>query len=163
MNFSSVLKPRDPVLVMPMYHSKRHVDIGASVAGKAAIIALETEQITADIEAEGETGTRKWWNYKALFATRDMWYRLWLLFIVSVFSQFIGGSVISYYMLIILKNVGITSSHQQLLMNAINVVLSFVSGIIGSFFVGGWGWRKLFLTGVMLIGLVYIPITVIRL
>jgi MFS family permease len=62
---------------------------------------------------------------------------------------------------VMLENAGITSSSKQLLMNAINVILSMTSGIVGSFFVDSWGRRQLFLWGTFLTGLVYIPINVI--
>lgn len=129
----------------------------------AAIVAYQCEQIEADIEFEIATGQRRWWDYKILFSTREMLHRLWLLFLVSVVSQFIGGSVISYFMPVMLENAGITSSHKQLLMNAINVILSMTSGIVGSFFVDRWGRRNLFIWGTFLTGLVYIPINVIAL
>jgi hypothetical protein len=56
-----------------------------------------------------------------------------LLFRIAIFSQFIGGSVITYYMPVILENVGITSSSQQLLLNGVNVIFGFFSGIVGLF------------------------------
>lgn len=62
---------------------------------------------------------------------------------------------------VMLENAGITDSNEQLLMNAINVLLSMCSGIVGSFFVDRWGRRNLFLWGTFLTGMVYIPINVI--
>lgn len=62
---------------------------------------------------------------------------------------------------VMLENAGITGSHQQLLLNALNTVFSFISGIVGSFFVDRWGRRTLFLYGTFLTGLIYIPINVI--
>jgi MFS family permease len=62
---------------------------------------------------------------------------------------------------VMLQNAGITSSSQQLLMNAINTVISFVSGLVGTLFVDRWGRRTLFLWGTFLTGLVYIPLTVL--
>ncbi|KAJ0336157.1 hypothetical protein KNSL1_013375 [Colletotrichum chrysophilum] len=61
----------------------------------------------------------------------------------------------------ILETVGITSSSQQLLMNALNTVFSFCGGIVGAFFVDKAGRRPLLLWGVFLSGLVYIPINVL--
>jgi MFS family permease len=81
--------------------------------------------------------------------------------LVTVFSQFIGGSVISYYMPTILEGVGITSSSQQLLLNALNTVFSFVGGIFGAMFVDKVGRRPLFIWGTLLTGLCYIPINVL--
>jgi MFS family permease len=75
------------------------------------------------------------------------------------FTDFI--SPYSYFMPVMLQNAGITDPHQQLLMNAINTIISFVSGLVGSFFVDRWGRRTLFLWGTFFTGLVYIPITVI--
>ena len=48
---------------------------------------------------------------------------------------------------VILENVGITSSSQQLLLNGINVIFGFVSGVAGSFCVEKFGRRQLFLWG----------------
>jgi hypothetical protein len=60
----------------------------------SALVEYECNEIEEDIRFEVETGGRKWWDYKILFSSRAMLYRLWLLFLVSIFSQFIGGSVI---------------------------------------------------------------------
>ncbi len=42
-----------------------------------------------------------------------------------------------YYMPVILNNIGITSSSQQLLLNGVNAIFGIVSGIAGSFCVEG--------------------------
>ncbi|KAL4897568.1 putative transporter [Aspergillus ambiguus] len=127
----------------------------------SALVTYECNEIEQDIQFEAETGGRRWWDYKMLFASRDMLYRVWLLFLVCVFSQFIGGSVITYFMPVMLQNAGITGEQQQLLLNALNTVFSFISGVVGSFFVDRWGRRTLFLYGTFITGLIYIPINVI--
>lgn len=86
---------------------------------------------------------------------------MWIIFLVAVFSQFTGGAVISYYLPSILETVGITSSSQQLLMNALNQIFSFSGGIVGIFFVDKAGRRPLLLWGVFITGLIYIPINVL--
>jgi MFS family permease len=60
-----------------------------------------------------------------------------------------------------LQNAGITSSSQQLLLNALNTVFSFIGGLCGSCFVDRWGRRTLFLWGTFITGIIYIPINVI--
>ncbi|KAJ5665445.1 general substrate transporter [Penicillium maclennaniae] len=125
------------------------------------LVRWECNQIGDHLQFEIETGGRKWWDFRVLFSSRANLYRLWLIFLVSVFSQFIGGSVISYFMPVMLQNAGITSSSQQLLMNALNTVFSFVSGLVGSLFVDRWGRRSLFLWGTFLTGLIYVPINVL--
>ncbi|PLB34889.1 putative transporter [Aspergillus candidus] len=127
----------------------------------SSIVAYECNEIEADVRLEADLGGRRWWDYKVLFSSREMLYRMWLLFLVCIFSQFIGGSVIAYYLPVMLENAGIKSQSQQLLLNAMNNVFGFVSGICGSFTVDLWGRRTLFLYGTFITGLIYIPINVI--
>lgn len=67
----------------------------------------------------------------------------------------------SYYLPIILDNIGIKSADEQLLINALNVVTSFVALVVGCFFVDKFGRRNLYVWGAFLTGLCYIPINVI--
>lgn len=127
----------------------------------SALVKLECEEIKSSLEAEAEVGSGKWWDYKILLKTRANRYRMWIIFLVAIFSQFTGGAVISYYLPSMLETVGITSSSQQLLMNALNNVFSFCGGIVGAFFVDKAGRRPLLLWGVFLTGLIYVPINVL--
>jgi MFS family permease len=138
--------------VLIKYHGNGNPD--------SALVKLECEEIQHSLEAEAET-RGKWWDYKILIKTRANRYRMWIIFLVAVFAQFIGGAVISYYLPSILETVGITSSSQQLLMNALNQIFSFSGGIVGAFFVDKIGRRPLLLWGIFLTGLVYIPINVL--
>ncbi|KAI1052499.1 hypothetical protein LB507_007495 [Fusarium sp. FIESC RH6] len=129
---------------------------------ESAVVKLELDEMRASIEYQAEIeASQKWWDYRMLVDNRENLRRVYLLFLVAIFSQFIGGSVITYYMPVILENVGITSSSQQLLLNGVNVIFGFFSGMAGSFSVEKFGRRRLFLWGTFLTGLVYIPINVI--
>ncbi|KAJ4185339.1 hypothetical protein NW767_012985 [Fusarium falciforme] len=129
---------------------------------ESAVVKLELEEMRASIEYQAEIdASQKWWDYRMLLDNKENLRRMYLLFLVAIFSQFIGGSVITYYMPVILENVGITSSSQQLLLNGVNVIFGFFSGMAGSFSVEKFGRRRLFLWGTFLTGLVYIPINVI--
>ena len=66
-----------------------------------------------------------------------------------------------YYMPVMLNDIGITSSGEQLLLNALNTVFSFLGGIFGSFMVDRLGRRNLFLWATFLTGCCYIALTVI--
>lgn len=128
----------------------------------SALVALETAEIQQSVEYGEQHDTSKWYNYKILVSTKPNLLRMYILFLIVVFSQFTGGAVISYYMPSILQTVGITDSKQQLLMNALNQVFSFAGGIVGaSFFVDRWGRRPLMLWGIFVTGLIYIPINVL--
>jgi Na+/melibiose symporter-like transporter len=114
----------------------------------SAVVQLELDEMRASIEYQAEIdSSQKWWDYRMLVDNKENLRRMYLLFLVAIFSQFIGGSVITYYMPVILENVGITSSSQQLLLNGINVIFGFFSGMAGSFSVERFGRRRLFLWG----------------
>ncbi|CAF3622741.1 unnamed protein product [Fusarium graminearum] len=116
---------------------------------ESAVVQLELEEMRASIEYQAEIeASQKWWDYRMLVDNKENLRRMYLLFLVAIFSQFIGGSVITYYMPVILENVGITSSSQQLLLNGVNVIFGFFSGVAGSFGVEKFGRRRLFLWAV---------------
>lgn len=62
---------------------------------------------------------------------------------------------------VMLQDIGITSTNQQLLMNALNTVFSFLGGIVGSFMVDRLGRRNLFLWATFLTGLCYVALNII--
>ncbi|WYZ36352.1 hypothetical protein EsH8_XIII_000004 [Colletotrichum jinshuiense] len=138
--------------ILTKYHGNNNPD--------SVLVKLELDEIQESLAAELELKNGHW-NYKALIDNRPNLYRMWLIMLVSVMAMFIGGSVISYYLPVMVKGVGITDSSRQLLINGLNTVTSFIAGIFGSFFVDKVGRRPLFLWGTLLTGLVYIPINVL--
>lgn len=62
----------------------------------SAVVKLECEEIKYSVETDAELRDGKWWDYAVLFRTRAARYRMWLIFLISTFSQFTGGAVISY-------------------------------------------------------------------
>lgn len=62
---------------------------------------------------------------------------------------------------VMLEDIGITGTNQQLLMNALNTVFSFLGGIFGSFMVDRLGRRNLFLWATFLTGLCYVALNII--
>lgn len=61
----------------------------------SAVVHLERLEIEEAINIAAESNTQRWWDYRCLFNSRPVLYRVWLLMLITVFSQFIGGSVIS--------------------------------------------------------------------
>ena len=146
-------KQDQAIAFLTKYHGNGNPD--------AAVVQLELNEINEDLNFEIESSGNRWWDYRPLFSSRPNLHRVFLLLLVSVFSQFIGGSVISYYMPVILQDVGITGSGQQLLLNALNTVFSLCGGLVGACFVDKIGRRPLFLWATFLTGLCYVPINVI--
>jgi MFS family permease len=135
------------------YHGNDNAD--------SALVALECSEIQCSIEQGDASDSHKWWNYKVLFATRPNLYRMYILFLLVVFLQFTGQSVISYYLPSMLEIVGFTDSKQQLLVTALNNVFSFCAGMVGAAQVDRWGRRPLMLWGIFITAIIYIPINVI--
>ncbi|KAK2767868.1 lactose permease [Colletotrichum kahawae] len=135
--------------ILTKYHGNKNPN--------SALVKLEIDEIQESLERGQEMNNHNW-NYKILINNRPNRYRMWLVMLVAVFAQFIGGAVISYYLPAMVRGIGITDSRRQLLLNGLNTVTSFVGGVCGSFFVDKVGRRPLFLWGTFLTGLVYIPI-----
>ena len=62
----------------------------------SAVVKLEYDEIHQSLDSAAELSDKRWWDYRALFNSRPALYRIWLVMLVTVFSQFIGGSVIAY-------------------------------------------------------------------
>ena len=138
--------------ILTKYHGDNNPD--------SALVRLEINEMQELLEAEANI-KHKNWNCAILWINRPNRLRMWLLILVAVFANFIGGSVISYYLPVMVEKIGIESTSDQLLINGLNTITAFVAGVFGSFFVDRFGRRPLFLWGTFLTGLVYIPINVL--
>lgn len=85
-------KQKDDVAksVLIKYHGNGNPD--------SAVVRLECEKIKFSLEAEAELTRGRWWDYKILIRNRANRYRMWILVLITVFSQFTGGAVISYFL-----------------------------------------------------------------
>lgn len=126
----------------------------------SAVAQLECDEIQAQLRYARELSTgQKWYDYRIIVNSSEVRYRMFLVLLVTFFSQFIGGSI-SYYMPVVYENLGITSSSKQLLLNALSTVVGFVFGLAGSWTVESFGRRNLFLWGTFLTGLCYLVMNV---
>ena len=73
--------------VLVKYHGNGNAD--------SAVVELEYNEIQQSLACEAELSDKRWWDYRALFNCRPALYRIWLVLLVTVFSQFIGGAVIA--------------------------------------------------------------------
>ncbi|CAN6601004.1 hexose transporter Hxt8p [Trichomonascus vanleenenianus] len=78
------------------------------------IVQFQMAVITATIEAEKVQKMSRWSEW---YASKAMLHRLMITFCFPVFIQLCGNAIISYYLHIILDNVGITDSITQLKLN----------------------------------------------
>jgi len=89
-----------------------------------------------------------WKNYydiRSLFKTRARRYRMMLNISMSWFGQFSGNNVASYYLPLLIKNVGITDESTVLLLNAIYALTGWIAAGSGARFHDIVGRRKMLL------------------
>ncbi|OBT50470.1 hypothetical protein VE04_09662 [Pseudogymnoascus sp. 24MN13] len=89
-------------------------------------VKLQMMEYETHLEIDGTD--RTWWDYRALFRDRASRYRLLMNCIVSLFGQWAGNGIVSYYLSKFLDTAGIrgptTQIDVQLGMNALEVVFA---------------------------------------
>ncbi|KFY22297.1 hypothetical protein V493_06713 [Pseudogymnoascus sp. VKM F-4281 (FW-2241)] len=89
-------------------------------------VKLQMMEYESHLELDGTD--RTWWDYRALFRDRASRYRLLMNCIVSLFGQWAGNGIVSYYLSKFLDTAGIrgteTQINVQLGMNAIQIVFA---------------------------------------
>lgn len=98
-------------------------------------------------------------SYIELFKTPGNRRRLLISISLGIFSQWCGNGVVSYYLAIVLKTVGITSVTHQTLIAGLLQIWNLFFAIAAAFSVDRLGRRPLFLcsAGIMLVA--YILVT----
>lgn len=88
---------------------------------------------------------KRWWDYRALFRDRGAVYRLSCNLIVTIFGQWAGNAVLSYFLGSVLDTAGYTSTIAQANITLINNCQQFAWAILGAFLVDKVGRRPLLL------------------
>lgn len=88
---------------------------------------------------------KRWWDYRALFRNRSAIYRLCCNLAVSIFGQWAGNAVLSYFLGSVLNTAGYTGAIEQANITLINNCQQFAFAIFGAFLVDRVGRRPLLL------------------
>ncbi|KUL87884.1 hypothetical protein ZTR_03232 [Talaromyces verruculosus] len=107
------------------------------------IVDIELNEIRESLREGGIRSARDYFDLRSLVRKRSSRYRLMLAIAMAWFGQFSGNNIASYYLPLLVKNVGITSTNTVLLMNAIYAVAGWVAATTGAFFHDVWGRRKM--------------------
>lgn len=96
-----------------------------------SVVAIEMHEIEESLQ--DRIGRSAWacFDLRSLFKTRARLYRLMLAVAMAWFGQFSGNNVSSYYLPIMLENVGITSTELVLLLNAMYALSGWIAATIG--------------------------------
>ncbi|EIM81448.1 general substrate transporter [Stereum hirsutum FP-91666 SS1] len=94
-----------------------------------ALIELEMKEIEESVTVKRQT---PWWDYSALFKTRNARWRILCLALMCINGQLAGNGLITYFLPVVLSNAGVTSSQRQLVFNFANSILSAFGAFLGA-------------------------------
>jgi MFS family permease len=106
------------------------------------VVLLEIDEIRTTVKIEQEFEGNGWLQ---LFKTVGNRRRLLILLTLGLFSQWSGNGLASYYLNLVLDQIGITNSNTQLLINGGIQIMNFAVALGQCFIVDLVGRRTLFL------------------
>jgi hypothetical protein len=110
---------------------------------ESAWVRLQMHEYEELLEQDG--ADKRWWDYRALFRSRSAVYRLSCNLIVSIFGQWAGNAVLSYFLGSVLDTAGYTDVISQANITLINNCQQFAFAILGATLVDRVGRRPLML------------------
>ncbi|KAJ5132834.1 hypothetical protein N7448_006992 [Penicillium atrosanguineum] len=111
------------------------------------IVEILVTQMEESLESDRD-GIRSFWDYRVFF-TKTARYRLLVLVLYSIFQQWNGGSIITYYMAAALETIGIDGTKQQLGITIGTTAVYFVFTAVGSLLVDKFRRRTLIFAGLI--------------
>ncbi|KAJ5361033.1 hypothetical protein N7541_001877 [Penicillium brevicompactum] len=111
------------------------------------IVEIVVRQIEESLEND-PTGYRAFWDYRVFF-TKVARYRLLVLFLYSLFQQWNGGGIITYYLVPSLEQLNIDGPKQQLGITIGTTAVYFVFTAVGSLLVDKFRRRTLIFIGLI--------------
>ncbi|UKZ47587.1 hypothetical protein TrVGV298_001810 [Trichoderma virens] len=103
---------------------------------------------------------KRWWDYRALFRSRSAVYRLCCNMCITIFGQWAGNAVLSYFLGSVLDTAGITGSIPQANITLINNCQQFAWAILGAFLVDRVGRRPLLIFSFAACTVVWLGMTI---
>lgn len=111
------------------------------------IVPLVIAQMEESVETS-RSGVRAAYDYRVFF-TKSVRYRTLVLCVYSIFQQWNGGSIISYYLSPCLDTIGITESIDQLGINLGLTAIYFVFTVFGAWLIDIFRRRTLIFAGLI--------------
>ncbi|KAL3952891.1 hypothetical protein ACCO45_012834 [Purpureocillium lilacinum] len=110
------------------------------------IVAIEMNEIEASLRDGQLRSAKSYFDLRTLVKSRSRLYRLMLAMTMAWFGQFSGNNVSSYYLPVMVENVGITSVNTVLLLNAIYAVTGWIAATAGARLHDIFGRRKMLMS-----------------
>ncbi|KAK2771459.1 hypothetical protein FQN53_004966 [Emmonsiellopsis sp. PD_33] len=96
------------------------------------LVALQMKEMIGSLEETHLASWKDLFDLKVLVETRSARYRLMLNIAFSWFGQFSGNNIASYYLPLMLNNVGVTDTDTKLILNIVYAVIGWVFSATGS-------------------------------
>lgn len=125
---------------------------------ESAWVKLQLSEYEEFLELNG--ADKRWWDYSALFKTRASRYRLACNVVFSIFAQWAGNGVLTYFLPAVLKTAGYTEDVEQANINLAYSCFQFAFALIGAAFVEKVGRRPMFLGSMAACTVVWIAMTI---
>lgn len=106
-------------------------------------VQLQLHEYNEFLEMDG--ADKRWWDYRALFRSRGSCYRLGCNIAISIYGQWAGNAVLSYFLGAVLDTAGISDPIEQTNINLGLNCMQFVIALIGASLVDRVGRRPLLL------------------
>ncbi|KUL86494.1 hypothetical protein ZTR_04254 [Talaromyces verruculosus] len=119
-------------------------------------VQLQISEYEAHLNVDGSD--KKFWDYRSLFNRRSNFYRLACNCAFSIFAQWAGNGVLTYYMVPALKGAGFTSDVTQANINLGYSCFQFFFALCGAAFVDRLGRRPMMLSGMAGCCLVWVAV-----
>ncbi|KFY96418.1 hypothetical protein V498_02700 [Pseudogymnoascus sp. VKM F-4517 (FW-2822)] len=108
-------------------------------------VTLQLREYEEYLEMNGSD--KRWWDYSALFRTRASRYRLFCNVMISIFGQWAGNSVLSYFLSAVLDTAGVEGTIRKANLNLANNFQQFFFAVVGAVLVDRVGRRPLLIFG----------------
>jgi len=106
-------------------------------------VQLQLHEYEEFLELNGSD--KRWWDYRTLFNRRSAVYRLMCNITISIFGQWAGNSVLSYFLGAVLDTAGIKDTIERANITLIMSCIQFIFAIVGATVVDRVGRRPLLL------------------
>ncbi|TVY56090.1 Lactose permease [Lachnellula cervina] len=123
----------------------------------SALVAFEVAEIESALRLEKEFHEQA--SYMDMLRTKGNRHRTFVGLTLGIFAQWNGVGIVSYYLVSVLKTVGIASTTNQTLINGFLQVFNLVAAVTAAGLVDKLGRRFLFITSSVGMLICYIVIT----
>ncbi|OJJ53785.1 hypothetical protein ASPSYDRAFT_502611 [Aspergillus sydowii CBS 593.65] len=124
---------------------------------QSQLARFEMDEITATLEMEKLQNKSRWGEW---ISSKGNIHRLFIALYIPVMLQWSGNALTSYYLSKVLNSINITDSKTQLIINGCTQIWSFLTACLFATLVDKAGRRRLFLLGMLGMGISYIIWTI---